>query len=57
MEILETRPLDEVRRRGADLIERVGRRGWMLGGTSSGIYTERAARAFIALAEVAEAMR
>jgi hypothetical protein len=57
MEILETRPLDEIRRRGAELIERVGRRGWMLAGTSSGIYTERAARAFIALAEVAEAMR
>ncbi len=57
MEVLETRPLDEVCRRGAELIERVGRRGWMLGGTSSGIYTETAALAFIALAEVAESTR
>ena len=57
MEILETRPLDEVRPQAAALIGRVGRRGWMLAGTSSGIYTERAARAFIALAEVADAMR
>jgi len=56
MEVLETRPLDDVRRMGAELIERVGRRGWMLGGTSSGIYTERAARAFLALVDVAEAM-
>jgi uroporphyrinogen decarboxylase len=56
MEVLETRPLDEVRRMGADLIERVGPCGWMLGGTSSGIYTERAARAFIALAEVSAEM-
>jgi len=56
MEILERRPLDEVRRLGAGLLERVGPRGWMLGGTSSGIYTERAARAFIALAEVSERM-
>lgn len=55
MEVLETRPLDDVRRMGAELIERVGREGWMLGGTSSGIYTERAAQAFIALVDVAEA--
>jgi uroporphyrinogen-III decarboxylase len=57
MEILETRPLGEVLRLGADLLERVGRRGYMLGGTSSGIYSEAAARAFIALVDVAEGKR
>ncbi len=56
MEILETRSLDEIRCLGEDLIARVGTRGWMLGGTSSGIYTESAARAFIALADVAVAI-
>lgn len=56
MEILESRAIDEIRSMGAGLIERVGRRGWMLAGTSSGIYTERAARAFIALAEVSADM-
>ena len=56
MEVLETRGVDEVRRLGADLIERVGSCGFMLGGTSSGIYGERAARSFIALAEMAQVL-
>lgn len=54
MEVLETRPQEEVQRMGAELLERAGTTGWMLGGTSSGIYGEAAARNFIALVSVAE---
>ncbi len=54
MEILETRPREEVLRLGAELLERLEPRGYMLGGTSSGIYGEAAACNFIALVEVAE---
>jgi len=54
MEVLETRSREEVLRLGAELLERVGHAGYMLGGTSSGIYGEPAARNFIALVEVAE---
>ena len=54
MEVLETREVEEVQRLGADLLERVGTVGYMLGGTSSGIYTEKAAHNFMALVEVAE---
>jgi len=53
MEVLETRPREEVLQLGAELLERVGARGYMLGGTSSGIYGEAAARNFIALVDVA----
>jgi uroporphyrinogen-III decarboxylase len=55
MEVLETRPPREVRAMAADLIERVGTVGYMLGGTSSGIYGEQAAQSFMMLVEVAEA--
>lgn len=54
MEVLEIRSREEVLRLGAELLERVGPIGYMLGGTSSGIYGEAAARNFIALVEVAE---
>jgi len=54
MEVLETRPVEEVQRMGTELLERVGTTGWMLGGTSSGIYGNAAARNFIALVEVTE---
>ncbi|MHB0858154.1 MAG: uroporphyrinogen decarboxylase family protein [Anaerolineae bacterium] len=54
MEVLETRPTDEVLHLGATLLETLPRRGYMLGGTSSGIYGERAARHFIALVDLAE---
>lgn len=54
MEVLETRPREEVLRLGAWLLERVGSLGYMLGGTSSGIYGEAAARNFIALVDVAK---
>ena len=56
MEVLDTRPLDEVLRMGEELLASVQPRGFMLAGTSSGIYGERAARAFIALAELAARM-
>ncbi len=54
MEVLETRPREEVLERGAELLDRVSSAGYMLGGTSSGIYGEQAARNFIALVEIAE---
>jgi hypothetical protein len=54
MEVLEIRAREEVLRLGARILERVGSIGYMLGGTSSGIYGEAAARNFIALVEVAE---
>jgi len=54
MEVLETRPPEEVQRMGHELLEHAGTTRWMLGGTSSGIYGEAAARNFIALVGVAE---
>ncbi len=56
MEVLDTRPLDEVLRMGEELLASVNPRGFMLGGTSSGIYHEQAGHAFIALVDVAERM-
>lgn len=55
MEIAETRPTDEVLRLGKELLETMRPRGFMLAGTSSGIYGEAAARNWIALAEMVEA--
>lgn len=54
MEVLETRPREEVLRMAEGLLQACGKRDWMLGGTSSGIYGEGAARAFVALVDVAE---
>ncbi len=54
MEVLEIRPREEVLRLGRTILEGTGSIGYMLGGTSSGIYGEAAARAFIALAEMVE---
>jgi hypothetical protein len=56
MEVLQTRPREEVLRMGAGLLERVGTRGYMLAGTSSGTFGEAAARNFIALVDVAASM-
>lgn len=55
MEVLETRPREEVLRLGQAILEHTGSIGYMLGGTSSGIYGEAAARSFITLAEMAQA--
>jgi hypothetical protein len=54
MEVLETRPWAEVEHMAVDLLERVGTTGWMLGGTSSGTWSDAAARNFIALVGVTE---
>lgn len=56
MEVLETRPLAEIRRLAEELLQSTNPLGYMLGGTSSGIYSEPAARAFIALVEISERM-
>lgn len=53
MEILETRSTEEVLRLGRETLQKTGSRNFMLGGTTSGIFTERAARHFIALVDVA----
>ncbi len=54
MEVLETRPSKEIRTMAANLLESVGTVGYMLGGTSSGIYGKRAAKNFMMLVEVAQ---
>ncbi|MHB9032523.1 MAG: uroporphyrinogen decarboxylase family protein [Anaerolineae bacterium] len=56
MEVLDTRPLPEVLRLAEELLASVEPLGYMLGGTSSGIFHEQAGRAFIALVDVAERM-
>lgn len=55
MEVLERCSEDEACAVAAERIEQAGEVGFMLGGTSSGTYTERAARNFIAMVGVAEA--
>jgi hypothetical protein len=54
MEVLEQWEADAVRELGRQRIEEAGMTGFILGGTASGTYTERAARNFIALVDVAE---
>lgn len=56
MEVLDSKPLPEVLRMAEELLASVRPEGYMLGGTSSGIFGEQAARAFIALVDVAEKM-
>ncbi len=56
MEVLEKLDEATVRRMGRELIEAAGPDGFCLGGTASATYTERAARNFMALVEVAEEM-
>jgi hypothetical protein len=52
MEMLEKWPLERVKDAARDRLRRYGTRGICLGGSASGTYTERAARAFLALADV-----
>lgn len=54
MEVVEKRDVEEVKRRGRELLEQAGPDGFCLGGTASGTYTEKGARAFRALVAVAE---
>lgn len=55
MEVLDKLPEREVCDIAAARLEQAGPDGFMLGGTSSGTYGERAARNFLALVRVAEA--
>jgi len=55
MEIVERLPEAEVCALAAERLEQAGATGFMLGGTSSGTYTERGARNFMAMVRVAEA--
>jgi uroporphyrinogen-III decarboxylase len=57
MEALESFDEATVKAMGRQCIEAAGPDGYCLGGTASGIYTEKAARNFIALVEVAEEYR
>ena len=54
MEILEKLPASDVRRMAAERLEAAGSRGFILGGTTSGTYAEKAARNFIEMVAVAE---
>jgi len=51
MEIIDKLPADEVIAIARERLDAAGDRGFILGGTASGTYTERGARNFIALAE------
>lgn len=54
MEVMEKLPFHEIAPMAIERLEAAGHRGFILGGTASGTYTEKAARNFIALVEVAE---
>jgi uroporphyrinogen-III decarboxylase len=57
MEVLEQWDEESVKGLGRRRIEEAGTTGFILGGTASGTYCERAARNFMALVEVAEHAR
>jgi hypothetical protein len=54
MEVLERCDAETVRRIARERIRQAGSDGFVLGGTASGTFTERGARGFLALVEVAE---
>lgn len=56
MEVIDKLPEAQVRAPARERIEQAGRGGFVLGGTASGTYTERGARNFMAMAEVAREM-
>lgn len=55
MEVTNQQPVEEVKAIAAQRLEAAGTKGFCLGGTASGTYTEAGARNFIAMVEVAEA--
>jgi hypothetical protein len=55
MEVIDRLPEAEVCALAAERLEQAGTTGFMLGGTSSGTYTERGASNFMAMVRVAEA--
>lgn len=57
MEVIDKLPVEEVKRIARERIEQAGTRGFVLSGTASGTYTDRAARNFIAMADVAREYR
>ncbi|MDA0748441.1 MAG: hypothetical protein O2954_18135 [bacterium] len=54
MEVVETRDVEEVKAMARVCLEQAGPDGYLLGGTASGTYTEKGARNFMALVDVAE---
>jgi uroporphyrinogen-III decarboxylase len=56
MEVLDKLPREDVMRIARDRLREAGKEHFILGGTASGTYGERAARNFMALVEVAEEM-
>jgi len=54
MEVLESLDMETVKQMGRECIEKAGTKSYVLGGTASGTYTEKAARNFIALVDVAK---
>jgi hypothetical protein len=54
MEIIDSLPAADVQAIARERLAAAGPVGFILGGTASGTYTERAARNFIALVEVSE---
>ncbi len=54
MEVVERLPVEQVKALARERLAAAGTRGFCLGGTASGTYTERGARHFIALVEVAK---
>ena len=54
MEIIDKLSREEVEQIALERVESAGDRGFVLGGTASGTFTERAVRNFIALAELME---
>ena len=54
MEVIDKLSREEVEAIALERMEAAGDRGFVLGGTASGIYTERGARNFIALAELSQ---
>ena len=54
MEVVESRPIDEIKAMARECLEKAGPDGYLLGGTASGTYTDRGARNFMALVDVAE---
>ena len=56
MEVLEKLDFEEIRPMALERIEAAGDRGFILGGTASGSWTDKAARNFIALGELSRSL-
>ena len=56
MEVIDKLPAEQVKAIARERLAAAGNNGFVLGGTASGTYTERGARNFIAMVDVAEEM-